>query len=61
VTTKLVDAEPEAFVTVHVTVVAPIGNVSPERTTSPSPFSQTGVPPVAVTVKLTGAPVGGLR
>jgi hypothetical protein len=41
---------------VQLTVVVPIGKVSPEATTSPSPFSQTGVPPVAATVKLTGAP-----
>src|SRR2546426_3383516 len=53
---KLVDAEPEAFVTVHVTVVAPMGNISPDTTMLPSPSSQTGVPPVAVTVNVTGAP-----
>src|SRR5205823_14971733 len=54
--TKLVDAEPETLVTVQVTVVAPIGNVSPETTTLPSASSHTGVPPVAVTVNVTGAP-----
>src|SRR5437867_336740 len=40
----------------QVTVVEPIGKVLPEAMTLPSPFLQTGVPPVAVTVKLTGAP-----
>src|SRR5438132_29857 len=54
--TKLVDAEPAVFATVHVTVVAPMGNVSPDTTATPAPVSQVGVPPVAVTVNVTGAP-----
>src|SRR5439155_10771531 len=32
--------------------------VSPDATTSPSPSLHSGVPPVAVTAKLTGAPAG---